>query len=110
MIIDRGELLRKLVRAAQVRSAATMISVLPAFALLAAVGRVGAPTAIAIVFGIPALVAGIVTELHCRRSVTCPNCGASLWCCGTGSFKPRKMKVRPQTQACPGCDVPILGR
>ena len=37
----------------------------------------------------------------------CPQCGASLWGCGTGNFKPWRMKVRKDVTECPTCHTPI---
>jgi hypothetical protein len=49
----------------------------------------------------------LVTHLICRPMVVCPFCGESLWECGTGNFKPRRMKIRTGVTGCPNCRVPI---
>ncbi|MGH1348008.1 MAG: hypothetical protein ACRBN8_41015 [Nannocystales bacterium] len=58
-----------------------------------------------VVFAVPALVGGLLTRRYCRRAVRCPHCDASLWGCGTGSFKARHMRIR--ANACPCCDAQI---
>lgn len=58
-----------------------------------------------LVFAVPAVVGGILTRHYCRRAVRCPHCNASLWDCGTGSFKARHMRVR--ADVCTSCDAQI---
>lgn len=112
--IDRDWLYRKLIRWAQVRSLVTMASVFPALLLgtLAANApgvppEIGVAVAIAALFGSPLLVSWIFTTLVCKKRVRCPNCGGSLWDCGTGNFKPRRLKIRDDATACPHCGAPI---
>lgn len=109
--ISRSVLYEKLARAAQVRSVLTLLSAFGALCLLAAVPGVPQDaTAIAAVlfFGVPLLVCWIVTVQICRRMVTCPYCTTSLWSCGSGNFKPRRMKIRDEVSRCPNCGIPIV--
>lgn len=59
-------------------------------------------------FGIPLLLDFILSQTFCISQVRCPYCNASLWKCGSGNFKPRRMKVRDDVHACPGCGAPIV--
>jgi hypothetical protein len=108
--IQKPELLKELVRAAVVRSIMTLLSVLPFLGIAGAVfgDRQGEGIGpMLVVVGGPMGVAWLVTRFYCRGAVSCPHCGASLWDCGTGNFKPRRMKVRDEVRACPNCRVPI---
>ncbi len=49
-----------------------------------------------------------LTQFYCKPAVPCPHCGKSLWGCGTGNFKPRRMKVRRDATECPNCRTPIV--
>lgn len=108
--IQKLELHEKLVSAAHARSIVTMLSI-PAslFIGVLILGESASEgvTPFVLLFGVPGLVAWLVTMLHCRQSVRCPHCGSSLWGCGTGNFKPRRMKVRDNARECPGCRTPI---
>ena len=64
--------------------------------------------ALVLIFGIPLVVCWLLTKFYCRQAVRCPHCGASLWGCGTGNFKPRRMKVRKDVTECPTCHTPIM--
>ena len=109
--IRKDDLRKKLVRAAQVRSVVTMLSVV--LSLLLAGELFGesirvSPVPLIVIFGGPALVGWLMTVFYCQRTVLCPRCGQSLWNCGTGNFKPRRMKVREDVVECPSCRSPIL--
>jgi hypothetical protein len=112
--IRRDELQRRLARVAQVRAIFTSLCIVPALLIVAALDATGfvPPPAVPIVgltifFAVPGLFCLILTYGYCRSAVRCPNCGESLWCCGTGSFKPRRMRVRDEVAACPQCAAPI---
>jgi hypothetical protein len=112
--IDRNWLYWKLIRGAQVRSLVTMASIFPCLVLMALAAnapgvpqQVGAVAAILIFFGCPLLVSWIFTTLVCKKRVRCPNCDGSLWECGTGNFKPRRLRIRDDATACPHCGIPI---
>ena len=108
--ISRAELLHKLVRVAQVRSVITMLSMLPIWFIgFAAFGdSLGHGGMAVLFFGGPLIVCWLITVCYCKPAVTCPHCGNSLWACGTGNFKPRRMKLRADIQGCPNCKAPIL--
>jgi len=110
--INRDELLKQLARAAQFRSAVTVLAAVPLLAITFAIDAflIGAfPIAFFILyFGGFFFVSWLLTKYHCQAAVKCPRCGVSLWSCGTGNFKPRRMKLRPGIEACPGCQTPIV--
>lgn len=86
------------------------LTLVAAAAGAALVGEAVAPYAqygVLLLFGVPAIVGGVLTRGYCRKAVTCPHCDASLWDCGTGSFKPRHMKVRTSATACSSCSSRI---
>ncbi len=56
------------------------------------------------------LVMALLTRLICHRAVICPWCGSSLWDCGTGNFKPRRLTLKRNVKACPSCGADIIGR
>ena len=98
-------LLRNLQRAAQVRSGVTMASVLPLMMLGGLLfGEVGGVIGL---FGGALAVERLMTRFYCRHAVRCPHCGASLWQCGTGNFKPRRMRLRRDAHACRHCGAAI---
>ena len=108
-LIPRPELLRKLQRAAHVRSLVTMLSVLPilfvGFAVFGdALGHGGMAV---IFFAGPLVVSALLTQVYCKRAVICPHCGGSLWHCGTGNFKPRRMKIRNDVEGCSRCHAKL---
>ena len=116
-LIRRGELLGKLARAAQVRSVLSLLSAFPAVLvaglLTAALQNNGPNDAVGVLalmafFGVPFGVSMLLTKYYCRRAVVCPCCQASLWDCGTGNFKPRRMRIRADATACPHCRAPIV--
>lgn len=117
-LIVREELHQKLARAAQVRSVLTMLSVIPAwpiaFGVVVLLAQLGAPAFvintlfIGLIFGAPLVVARILTDRYCKTAVPCPFCKGSLWACGSGNFKPRRMKVRYDAKECPHCGTPII--
>ncbi len=108
-VISDQQLLRKLQRAAQVRSIFSMLAILPSLVIGGLIvgdsGNEG--LLILIVFGIPMLVSVGITELYCKRIVSCPYCGGTMWNCGTGNFKPRRMKLRKDRDECPKCHAAI---
>ncbi len=107
-----------LVKAAQVRSGFTMLTGLLAYpvsfgclwllALIGAPGFVAFPVFILLVFGLPLAVSWHLTERYCKPAVVCPHCGETLWACGSGNFKPRRMKVRYDAHSCPQCGARIV--
>jgi hypothetical protein len=102
--IRQRELLRRLVRAAQIRSVVTMLCMVPGVVVGGIVMEcVGKTAGVLTVFGIPLVISWLLTEFYCKSAVVCPNCGGSLWSCGTGNFKPRNMKLRSAN--CPTCQV-----
>ena len=108
--ISRIALHKQLALAAMVRSILTMLSAVGLLFLLAATGvlRDFAHLSVILFFGAPMIVCWILTVLICRRMVTCPGCMNSLWSCGNGRFKPRKMKIRTEIARCPHCGIPIV--
>lgn len=111
--ISREELLNQLIRAAQFRSIVTMLVAIPlAVTALAFVAFLVPRFAFVFFpiyyFGGCGFVSWMLTKYHCRPAVACPRCGTSLWDCGTGNFKPRRMKVRNNVDECPNCRTPIL--
>jgi|GEM_PF-1335512 hypothetical protein len=117
-LIDRNELHRQLVNSAQVRSVFTMLASVPAFgigfgtlfllALIGAPGILALPVALLLIFGLPLAVAHILTERYCKPAVACPHCEKSLWACGSGNFKPRRMRIRYDAEECPHCGARIV--
>lgn len=109
--IQRYELLKKLVRAAQVRSIVTMLSVLPSLLIVGAFLGESLDKGVwplVAVFGGPTIVGWLMTKFYCHPAVICPSCGHGLWECGTGNFKPRRMKIREGVRECPSCHIPIV--
>jgi len=105
-----AELWWNLARAAQVRSCVTMVSSLPLAAIVMSAippGPWRAEESIVAFFGGVLVIGALMTKFYCRRAVTCPVCGASLWDCGTGNFKPRRMRLRADVHAGPNCGTPI---
>jgi hypothetical protein len=117
--IRKDDLHRILARAAQVRSVVTMVTFVVGIfvggGVSAVVGEVVGDIpewVTSIVLGLcaiamPVLVAWLMTVAYCRPNVKCPQCEKSLWDCGTGNFKPRRMRVRPDVTECPHCGMPI---
>jgi len=113
--ITRGDLLRQHQRAAQVRSMICMVLfvvILLAVSLLMSDFMTDDPNRnwipILIIFGSFYVLSWIITRVYCVPKVVFPNCGYSLWKCGTGNFKPRRMKLRKDATACPGCGIRII--
>ena len=108
--ISRSTLHKKLVRAAQARSAITLASAIVSLFVMAAIpGMAQNVTMLPVVvyFGVLFVVSWIATVVLCKKMVVCPACGGSLWMCGTGNFKPRRMKVKDGVNGCPHCGIPI---
>lgn len=115
--INRQDLQWQLVKTAMFKSLAVMgfaLAIGFGFALIlplleAAIGKDwGMVLFLAAFFGLPLLLDTVLSRTFCRNRVRCPFCQASLWTCGTGNFKPRRMKVRADVHACPNCQTPIV--
>jgi hypothetical protein len=110
--IRREELLKQLIRAAQFRSAVTMVAAIPLLMIAFAIDAflIGAFPFVffGLYFGGFLFVSWVLTKCHCRRAVTCPRCGYSLWSCGSGNFKPRRMRIKEGIAECPNCHTPIV--
>jgi hypothetical protein len=108
--ITRHDLLIKLQVAAAARSLITLtFAVLVLLVFAFAIGPNGNPVWLFLgYFGLPLLFCALLTHFLCKPMVRCPRCGVSLWSCGTGSFKPRRMRVRKEIDACPGCGGAIV--
>ncbi len=109
----RHELLKRLGRAAQVRAVVTMLFVIPMMVAAGIVAEAfpdnngkGIVGGLIFVAGL-IFVSWLMTEFYCKRRVTCPICGGSLWKCGTGNFKPRHMRLRGDISECPTCHARI---
>ena len=93
------------------RSLVTLASLVPLFAFYGcvfssrSVERLG-PFMLILVIGPPMFVCWGLTCKFCRKVVVCPFCGGSLWRCGSGNFKPRRMQVT--ANCCPQCRAPIV--
>jgi hypothetical protein len=109
--ISRAWLQRRLGVAALIRSWITLPSALGVVYLLSLFPGIDRDRFVCLIvflfFSIPMLIGWLVTVCICRRMVKCPYCRHSLWECGTGNFKPRRMKVRDDVQQCPNCGVPF---
>lgn len=109
--ISKRSLHKRLVRAAQARALISMASVIPAIVILslipAAVANAGPWLGLIAFFGVPGVVSWMTTILLCKRMVLCPACRGSLWACGTGNFKARRMRVKDGVDCCPHCKTPI---
>src|SRR5262245_49567512 len=100
---------KRLVRTAQLRSRITLSSLILPVVLIGAIPALADKANILpvlLLFGIPCFVDWIVTVYVCRPMVTCPSCGKSLWQCGTGNFKPRRMRIKEGVNQCPHCGLP----
>jgi hypothetical protein len=103
--IVAADLLRRLRRAARRRALVSMASALPLMTLggLAFEG-IGAVVGL---FGGSLTVSSLMTRFYCLQAVCCPHCGGSLWYCGSGNFKPRRMHLRADARACRQCGAAI---
>lgn len=119
MFISRHNLHRQLVWAAMVRSAVTLVSMVPCIVAVMPIafllrevlpGRDELTGFIAFgcLIGANLGVMGLMTRFYCHRAVRCPHCGGSLWSLGTGNFKPRRMRVRVDSRACPQCGARVV--
>ena len=103
-VISTDALLRKLQHVAQVRAIITMLSIFPILLIAVAVfGNEPTGAVVVVFFGSQFVVSWILTRFYCKRAVTCPHCGSSLWHCGTGNFKPRRMRIRRDARGCLEC-------
>lgn len=107
--ISSQELLRKLRRAAQVRALVTMPSAFPLlFVEVAVLGPFVNQNVIAVLFFAgPLGISALITHFYCKQTVTCPHCGSSLWHCGTGNFKVRRMRIRHDAVGCSQCHAKL---
>jgi hypothetical protein len=109
--ISRSWLLERLAHAGWVRAIVALSSEVVALVVLGPLSGatglepkdMGELTGVFVVFGVPLLVCWAVTVKYCRRFVSCPHCGGSLWSCGTGSFKARRMRIKKDMHSCPHC-------
>jgi hypothetical protein len=113
--ISRSDLHKRLVIAAVVRSLLTMLSSFATFFLVAAISlildipqNVAQVIFVVVFISFPLVICWIVSVQICRRMVRCPCCAKSLWSCGNGAFKPRRMRLKDDAFACPHCGVPIV--
>jgi len=106
-MISQKWLLKRLIRTAQLWSLLTMASVV-VFGVIAGLAPLPEGGKVAILFGGPLLLSSWLEKTMCRKMVTCPDCGGSLWELGTGNFKPRRMKLKPGIKECPHCQTRIL--
>jgi hypothetical protein len=108
-MVSRAELHRMLRAAAQTRS---LLSMLCWVALLGVLGAVTPPLdrgiAACLWFAGCVFSPWLLGQLVCRRVAKCPVCGHSLWDCGTKNFKPRRLRVRSDVDACPACNTRFL--
>lgn len=114
--INRQNLLRQLQRVAQRKALIVMGSALATLFLFALVSPlieafigqdlIGFAFAIAF-FGVPLVLDFVMVRWYCHDAVVCPNCNHTLWGCGSGNFKPRKMRLRADALECPSCHTPI---
>jgi hypothetical protein len=108
--ISEHQLYRTIVRAGQIRSILSMIGWVPLIAisgLLMQAGPIPEAFGPIFLFGSCLLLEWGLTHLICHRMVKCPFCGASLWNCGTGNFKPRRLRLKPDAKECPTCHAPF---
>jgi hypothetical protein len=108
--IRKNDLRQDLVRAAQVRAGVSMLAMLVSLVVGGAILPKAAgdsPLVLLAVFGPFVLICWLMTVCYCRPKVICPYCLHSLWDCGTGNFKPGRIKVRKDAGECPGCGSPI---
>ena len=100
---------RKLVRAAQARAVITLLSSIPTLFLLSMIPVADGMKWILLVafFGAYFVVSWVLTATLCRRMVPCPHCQGSLWECGSGNFKARRMRIRKDVRGCPHCGAVI---
>lgn len=107
--LARAQLHRMLVRAAQVSAWASMAAWLPWMVLVGAfVPYMNPILGTALLFGGGLLISWRLERLIVPHMAKCPACGCCLWKLGTENFKARRLKLRPEATACPGCGMPIL--
>lgn len=109
-LIRKNDLRRDLVRVAQVRAGGSMLAMLVSLVVAGAMLTNAAgdsPLVLLVFFGPSALICWLMTVFYCRPKVICPYCLHSLWDCGTGNFKPRRIDVRKDAWECPNCNAPI---
>ena len=107
--IVRRELLCRLRHVAQVRSLVSMLSGVAILIAAAAFGESLGPGGMAAVYlGGFLFVMVLLTRFYCGPAVRCPHCGNSLWHCGTGNFKPRRMRIRSEARECSHCHATFV--
>jgi hypothetical protein len=109
-LIRKSDLRRDLVRAAQVRAGVSILAMIVSLVVAGATlpkAAGSSPLALLVFFGPSALICWLMSVYYCRPKVICPYCLHSLWDCGTGNFKPRRIDVRKDARECPNCNAPI---
>jgi hypothetical protein len=109
-LVRKSDLRRDLVRAAQARAGVSILAMPISLVVADAVlpkAAINSPFALLVFFGPSALICWLMTVFYCRPKVICPYCLHSLWDCGTGNFKPRRIDVRKDATECPNCNAPI---
>ena len=109
-LILKSDLRGDLVRAAQVRAGVSMLAMLVSLVVAGAIlpkAAINSPFVLLAFFGPSALICWLMTVCYCRPKVICPYCLHSLWDCGTGNFKPRRIDVKNDARECPNCNSPI---
>jgi hypothetical protein len=105
----RSQLARMIIHAGQLRSSFSMLLWIGLILILPFIfPRIGPDMLPFVWLSGCGLITWGLTYLICHRMVTCPKCGASLWNCGTGNFKPRRLRLRDDSSACPGCHAEFL--
>jgi hypothetical protein len=107
--MTKEQLQKKLARASQVRVLLTLSAFVANIYLLQFVpARIQAVTFAVTFFGVPLMACWLVTATLCRRMVSCPFCGGSLWNMGNGAFKVRRVRIRPHVNTCPNCGTELF--
>lgn len=107
-VIWKSDLLRRLVQVAQWRAAMTMLAIVPVAIVLFVLLANHPLYAVAAVVGTGLAISFALTRLLCTALVKCPHCAHSLWDCGTGNFKPRRMRIRNDATGCPRCGARLV--
>jgi len=108
--ISKEELLRQLRKAGKVRAIITFLSFFLMWLLAAALFGESINTGVfaAFFFGGPLIVMHLLTHFYCKPAVICPYCGSSLWHCGNGCFKTRRMKILDDATGCTECGAVLI--
>jgi hypothetical protein len=108
MVIRRKELLKSLQRVAQLRSLITLglfVIYIGVICVVLPASVLQSPWLLPLLFGPPLVLSTILGVTMCKAMVKCPHCSQSLWKCGSGNFKPRRMRIRDGVDSCPHCDA-----